>query len=703
MPDTNEIGSMIVEEQDDGSALVSVPEEPEVDRSFSENLAETLDQFKLNTIASVLLDLIEKDREARADRDKQQEEGIRRTGLGDDAPGGAQFDGASKVVHPLLAEGCVDFSARAIKELFPANGPVKTKIYGIQDTAKLEKAKRKRDFLNFYTTVRMPEYRSEKEILLTQLPLGGSQYEKYWPNAAKKRICMEFVPIDKVLLPYSAASFYDSPRITHVQERTQAQIGDFVDSGFYRDIFGLSDSSVEDSASGEATNKIEGKSATGYNEDGVRIVYEITCVIEADEDTALPYVIHLDEPTGKIAAIYRNYKEDDEKREPLQWWVENKFIPWRGVYGIGLHHLIGGMAASLTGALRALFDSAHINNAPTAVKLKGGRANGQNLSLDMTAVTEMEAPAGTDDIRKVIMPLPFNPPSPVLFQLLDWLTTQAKGVVATAEERIADAGNNMPVGTTLALIEQGSQVFSSIHSRLHESQRRALKIICRLVGENADWMEDDLKKFGLTADDFAENDDIEPVSDPQIFSESQRFAQMQAVQQLSAADAADPSVPWDKIAIRRRMLELLRVDGIDEILKKPDDPVTDDPVSENFAAFRGKPLKAHLTQDHLSHLKVHLGYIVSPINMMDQSPDPSLAVILAHCKEHLVYLYQVEAGKGVRLASNSPEQAHQLVQMQQQEAAMMQQEQQQQQMQQQMQQQQQQQNQQPQQPQMGMQ
>lgn len=662
-----------IEELDDGSAIVSAPQTVEKESTHGENLAEVLDDFKLNALAGDLLDLIEKDKKAREQRDKQQEEGLRRTGLGDDAPGGANFDGASRIVHPLLAEGCVDFSARAIKELFPANGPVKTKIYGFQDTAKLEKAKRKRDFLNFYTTVRMPEYRSEKEILLTQLPLGGSQYEKYWPDAAKKRICMEFVPIDKVFLPYSAASFYDSPRITHEQERSEAYVSGAVKSGFYSDVFGMSDQEAEESASQKANAKIEGKTSSGYNEDGVRIVYEITCVMPIEDDDPAPYVVHIDEFSGKIAAIYRNFSEDDGNREPLQWWIENKFIPWRGVYGIGLHHLIGGMAGALTGALRALMDSAHINNAQTAIKLKGGRSTGQNVGLEITEVTEIDAPPGTDDIRKVIMPMPFNPPSQVLFTLLDWITNQAKGVVATAEERIADAGSNMPVGTALALIEQGSQVFSSIHSRLHESQRRALKIICRLIHDYSDWMAEDLKKFGLTPEDFADNDDVEPVSDPNIFSESQRFAQMQAVQQMAAADAQDPSIPWDKIALRRRMLELLRVDGIDEILKKPDDPVTDDPVSENFAAFRGKPLKAHISQNHMAHLKVHLLYILSPINAIDQSPDPSLAAILAHCKEHLVYFYQAITGSGVQLAVQDPNKAQQLLDMQKQEAALQQQ------------------------------
>lgn len=640
----------LVEEQDDGSAIVSGLDESEVISEYSEfydNLAESLDSFALNSLATDLIELIEKDKEARKERDKQQEEGIRRTGLGNDAPGGATFDGAAKVVHPVLAEGCVDFSARAIKELFPSNGPVRTKIFGSTDEPKLEKARKKRDFLNFYLVERMPEYRSEKETLFTQLPLGGSQYEKYRFDG--RRVRMEFVPIDKVFLPYSANSFYTANRITHEKELTEEEINRLVDDGFYTDVFGISDKEVEQSASQKANEKIEGKESSGYNEDGMRIIYEVTCNIDAEGDGIAPYVVHIDDSSGAVCAVYRNWKEADEEKNRLDWWVEDKFIPWRGAYGIGFPHLIGGLSAALTGALRALLDSAHINNAPTAIKLKGGRSSGQNVSLDMTAVTEIEAPAGTDDIRKVMMPVPFNPPSAVLFQLLDWITGQAKGVVATAEERIADAGANMPVGTALALIEQGSQVFSSIHARLHESQRKALKIICRLIADYPEHALADLGKFGLAPEDFLDSDDIAPISDPNIFSETQRFAQMQSVMQLASADVQDPSVPWNKLALRRRMLELLRVEGADELLPKPPVPVTSDPVTENVALMQGQMLKAVPEQDHLAHVKVHLMYILQPLVAQGQSDPMKLAALMAHVNDHLLLDYQHAAQSALLL------------------------------------------------------
>lgn len=637
-----------VTELPDGGALVELDSEP-VDSSTEDsehtaNLAESLDKFKLTSIASTLLELIEKDREARVERDKLQEEGIRRTGLGDDAPGGATFDGASRVVHPVLAEGCVDFSARAIKELFPSNGPVRTKIYGVAGDVALEGARKKRDFLNWYLVEKMTEYRSEKEALLTQLPLGGSQYEKYWFDG--KRVRMEFVPVDKVLLPYAANSFYDSGRVTNEQEKTEEEVDRLVDTGFYSDVFGPTGQAPDATASQSANNKVEGKTESGYNEDGVRVIYEVSCNFDVEGDGTRPYVIHIDEPSGKIAAIYRNWREGDDSCERLDWWVEDKFLPWRGAYGIGLPHLIGGLAASLTGSLRALLDSAHINNAPTAIKLKGSRASGQNVSMDITSVTEIEAPAGVDDIRKIMMPMPFNPPSQVLFQLLGWLSEQAKGVVATAEERLANVGHDTPVGTTLALIEQGSQTYSSIHSRLHDSQRRALRIICRLLHDYPEHVLEDMQRFGVTPEDFATTSDISPVSDPNIFSEAQRFAQMQAVMQLAAQDAADPQMPWNKIVLRRRMLELLRVDGVDELLPKPPKPVTADPLTESLSAMKGMPIKPAFEQDHIAHLHGHLAYLSSPFVL--QNPliqgQPMMAV-LVHMQEHVEMLTKQVVGE----------------------------------------------------------
>ena len=525
------------EEQPDGSAIVTMEEDgPEINPDFYANMAEDYDDFKLMTLASRYVDLLKKDKDAREQRDKQYEEGIRRTGMGNDAPGGATFMGASKVVHPSMAEGCVDFAARAIKEMFPPDGPVRTKILGKMDEIKSERAERKRDYLNWQITEQIEEFRDEQEQLLTQLPLGGSQYFKLWFDEQKKRPCVEFLPIDRVILPFAASNFYTAERAAEVHEITHWEFNRRVASGMYRDIDMVrATMSPELTRPQKANDKIEGKKWED-NEDGLRKVYHVYTFLELDEDKyskgeMAPYIMMIDELDNEVIGLYRNWEETDETMTKLDWIVEFKFIPWRGAYAIGLPHLIGGLSAALTGSLRALLDSAHINNAATMLKLKGAKMSGQSQSVDVTQIVEIEGAPGVTDIRQIAMPMPFNPPSAVLFQLLGWLDNAAKGVVTTSEEKIADVNANAPVGTTQALIEQGAAVFSAIHARLHESQGRVLKILCRLNR----WHFDEMRKSEVVVDldinreDFAKNTDVVPVSDPHIFSETQRMAQMQAV------------------------------------------------------------------------------------------------------------------------------------------------------------------------------
>jgi hypothetical protein len=642
------LDNALITENEDGSITIETEEEEEKEtEDFYKNIVEDLDQVTVNELAGDIEEAIEKDKEARKKRDEQYEEGLRRTGLGNDAPGGATFDGASKVVHPIMAEGCVDFAARAIKELMPSQGPVKTKVHGLGvDPALLDKAKRKRDFLNWQLTHEITEYRPEKERLLTQLPLGGSQYEKYWYDEALGRIRMEFVPVDKVLLPYSAGSFESSPRVTHVQEITKQEFDSRVKSGMYRNLTNKTEEtdSPERTNAEKANDKIEGLSEDGYySEDGLRTVYELTMWRDLEGESQ-PYIVVQDEPTGEILAIYRNWKEDDDKFLKQDWWVEDVFIPWRGAYGVGLPHLIGGLAAALTGGIRALLDSAHINNAPTMLKLKSGRVVGQNTQVDITQVTEIDGPAGITDIRNLAMPMPFNPPSAVLFQMVQYLDGAARGLISTGEEKLESVGDRTPVGTTMALIEQGSPVYSSIHARLHESQRKALKIICRL---NYDYPnEENLARFGLTKEDFAENDDIEPVSDPNIFSEAQRYAQLQETVKLLQLF---PDLKWNREEIAHRALDLLRVDGSNAVLPKTPDPISGNPVVENSAALKQIQLKIEHDQDHMEHMLAHLQFVMSPFGASNSlTPPIGLMIIMGHVQEHLAAFYVTTTQKLVQ-------------------------------------------------------
>lgn len=629
-----------VVDTDDGGAIVTLDED-EAPRSddFYANLAEDMSESDLGRIGSEFLDLISKDKEARKKRDEQYEEGIRRTGLGDDAPGGAQFEGASKVVHPMLTEACVDFASRAIKELLPPQGPVKDFIPGEITGDKVKKAKRKTAFMNWQLTVQSPEFRAELEQLLTQVPLGGAQYLKTTWNEARNRPEFLFVGIDEMYLPFAATNFYTAQRKTHVQYLTAIDYQKRVKDGMYRDVdLGPVSMEPDMSLAEKANNKIEGRNESSYNEDGLRTVYEVYALADIEGEGALPYIISIDKPSGKVLSIYRNWDELDEAKEELQWFVEFPFVPWRGAYPIGLPHMIGGLSAASTGALRALMDAAHVSNSQTMLKLKGGSKGGQSLEIQPTQVMEIEGGLAADDIRKLVMPLPYNPPNPVLFQLLGFLIDAGKGVVRTTLDDIADGNPNAPVGTTLAKLEQGMVVFSAIHARLHNSMQKLLGILHRLNAMylNDEETEEEVGEELASREDFEGPLDVVPVSDPNIFSEAQRFAQIQAVAQRASAM---PQL-YNVRKVEERILDTLKIPNAKELLNPPMEPKEQNAVNENAAATMGRPVVAFPAQDHIAHLKTHLAYMMNPVLGMNPIIAPVyLPIMLNHLKEHLALWY----------------------------------------------------------------
>ena len=633
-----------VEDTDDGGAIVRLEEEDGAlpgESDFYANLAEDMPTWELKKLATDLIENIGRDKTARGKRDELYAEGIKRTGLGDEAPGGARFEGASKVVHPMLVEACVDFAARAMKELWPATGPVKTKIEGDETPEKTDRAERKAKLMNWQLTVQSQEFRAEVEQMLTQVPLGGAQYLKLSWDRKRNRPGALAVFVDDMLIPFAATNFYAAERKTHVQYLTTQEYDERVRTGMYRDV-DLIPSSIEpeQTAAAKASDKIEGREATAYNEDGLRTVYEsyISMMLNKDDEPC-PYIITTDKSTNDVLAIYRNWEEDDDTAyEPLEWVVEFPFIPWRGAYPIGLPHIIGGLSGAATGALRALLDSAHIQNTPSGLKLKGAMISGQTRAPDVGEILEIDGGMAVDDIRKVFMPMPYNQPSPVLFQLLGFLVDAGKGVVRTTLDDIADNDPNVPVGTTLARMEQGMVVYSSIHGRLHDSMGRVLRILHRfdrMYLKDAD-VEREVGKDMAKRKDFTGPMDIVPVSDPNIFSEAQRYAQAEAVTQRSAML---PQL-YNMRKVEERFLETLKVPNIDELLVPPVEPEATNPVAENVAMSLGRPVVAFPDQNHMAHMHTHVDFFMNPA--LGQNPlfqQTYVGPFVQHMKEHMVLWY----------------------------------------------------------------
>jgi hypothetical protein len=646
-----------VTDTDDGGAIVRVSDEEAVEKTyeFYDNIVEAFAEDELTRLATNLHDAIERDKKSRKRRDKEYADAIKRTGLGDEAPGGAEFTGASRAVHPMLTESSVDYSARAIKELMPPDGPVKSYIPGENIAPdRLQKADRVKNYMNWQFLKQMKEFRPELEQLLPQLALSGSQYIRLTPDWSKRktRPVPMYVPQDQVSIPYSASNFYTAERQTYHEPITKMEFEARVRDGMYRDITPLVNAQMpEETEAQKATDKVEGKEDTDfYNEDGVRVVHEVSCWhnfdghgredVEASKDGNAPYLISIDDATKKIVSIVRNWEQDDEYQERMQWMVEFGFIPWRGAYSIGLGQMIGSLSGAATGALRALLDSALVNNLPTAIRLKGANFFGQTKSeLQATQITEIDGGiAGDQDIRKLIMPLPFNPPSPVLFQLLGFCVDAGRGVVRTTFEHDPKQNPNMPVGTTLAMIEEGMQVMSAIHLRSYHSMSMVIEILHRInkMYITDDEVQDELGELLAYREDFQGPMDVVPTADPQVFSDVQRLAQLQIVADRAAAM---PDL-YNKRVVEKRLLERTKIPNPDELLIPEDKPENQNAVNENAAMSLGRPSAAFPEQDHLAHLQSHLDYLLSPMFGQNPAIAPTLMpAMIDHVKEHLVLWY----------------------------------------------------------------
>lgn len=650
---------------DDGGTIVKVAEDDDSetadDSDHYRNLTEDIDEGALKKLADSIFERISVDKKSREGRDKQYDEGIKRSGLGDEAPGGAAFVGASEAVHPMLSKATIYYQSHTINELMPPDGVVKDFIPGEATAARVEKARRKVAHMNWQFRVQMPEFRSLLERLLSQQPLGGSQYLRLIHDSRRKRPVPIFYPIDRVYIPESATDYYSAERRTFVDTISQAEFESRIRSGYYRKIGNLSGPSYrdDDSDAEKATNKVQGKDPDPANAEGMRTIWtiETMAVIEGTDDLDIPgsrmnhlsddeileqdpkpYVIEMDVYSREILSIVRNWEEDDDLMQEMGWGVDFEFIPWRGAQSVGLIHLIGSLAGAATGALRALLDAALVNNTQTAVMLKGANVPGQTTELQIGQITTIEGGVMGGDIRQTIMPLPFNPPSTMLYQLLGFLTEQGEDVVRTTFENLAEGSQQQPVGTTLALIEQGMKVLAAIHMRLHHAMDRVIDILARInrLYTTDEDIVDETGELLARRSDYEGPRDVIPVSDPQVFSDVQRFAQMQIVAQRAELK---PDL-YNRRKVEEMILKRSKIPDADQFLL-PEPKIEEmNAVNENVALAFGRPVQAFPEQDHLAHIQVLLDFLDNPF--LGSNPliaQRFMTPALQHLAEHIVYWY----------------------------------------------------------------
>jgi hypothetical protein len=588
-----------------------VTEEPEQD--FYANIAETIDDKALSQLASDLISEYQSDKESRKEWEETYTNGLDLLGFKYKSTT-QPFKGASNVTHPLLSEAVTQFQAQAYKELLPSDGPVKTRIVGLQNETVEAQAERVKDFMNYQIMEKMEEYTPEFDQLLFYLPLAGSAFKKIYYDALLERAVSKFIPAEDLVVPYFATDLKDAPRITHVLKQSENDLLKKMATGFYKEVE-LMKPEKKDNKIKDKYNELEGVKAVETN-DYIYSVLEMHVdldlsdyIAENEEDKInikIPYIVTIEESTRKILSIYRNYKEGDAKFTRKEYFSHFKFLPGLGFYGFGLIHMIGGLSRTATTALRQLLDAGTLSNLPAGFKSRGMRIRDDDQPIQPGEFRDVDAPGG--NIRDQFQLLPFKEPSTTLFNLLGFCVDAGRRFASIADQQVGDGNQAAAVGTTIALLERGSRVMSAIHKRCYYAMKQEFRLLSSVIAEYLP-PEYPYAVYGaervIKVQDFDDRVDILPVADPNIFSMSQRVTLAQTQLQIAQSNPQLHNLH----EAYRRVYEALGTKEIPQILKPDPKPFPKDPAIENMEALQSLPMTAFPEQDHDAHIAAHSAFM----------------------------------------------------------------------------------------------
>tara|TARA_R100000951_G_scaffold107084_1_gene102148 strand:+ start:1368 stop:3851 length:2484 start_codon:yes stop_codon:yes gene_type:complete len=662
-----------ITEFDDGSAVVGEYEEEmdaPIDVPFDGNLAEVVDESVLDQISSDLVGSIDDDLSAREDWEDTYKKGLEFLGMKTEERS-EPFEGSSGVVHPLLAESVTQFQAQAYRELLPATGPVRTAVVGAQNEVLVKQSERVKDYMNYMITYEMEEYDPELDQMLFYLPVIGSTFKKVYYDPLKGRAVSKFIQAEDLIVPYVATDLASSPRITHRISMDSNEVRKLQLTGFYRDIDLPTQSEGGDTFSDEveeSIDDIQGVHPSGPSEELTLYEVHTSLDVEGFEDVdqmgestglRLPYIVTIIADSGDVLSVRRNYEEMDPMKRAKQYFVHYKFLPGLGFYGLGLTHMIGGLAQASTSILRQLIDAGTLSNLPAGFKARGARIRDEDNPLQPGEFRDIDVVGGT--LQGSLMPLPFKEPSGTLYNLLGTLVDAGRRFASMADMKVGEMSGETPVGTTMAIMERGTKVMSAIHKRLHYSQKVEFKLLSRIFSETVQaypYPADMQMGPEIFVQDFDQRIDVLPVSDPNIFSMSQRIALAQTELQLVQSNPEIHGGPQGLYTAYRKMYEALGVNNIDAILPPPPQPQPANPAKENQMALQGAPLQAFPDQDHQAHIETHMAVMSTPA--MELNPQ-SIMALQGHIQEHIGMMAEQQAQEEI-MSQIPPQQMQQMQQ-----------------------------------------
>lgn len=672
--EVDNVGEIEISPTEDGG--VEVDFEPQDQRGdnddFYANLAEEMPDRELGRISGELLGEYDANKASRQDWEDAYKDGLELLGFTYEERT-QPFRGATGVTHPLLAEAATQFQAQAFNELLPPSGPVRTTVMGSETNAKVAQAQRVKTFMNYYITNVMEEYTPDMDQMLFYLPLAGSTFKKTYYDDTLGRAVSRFVPAENLIIPYETTDLETCPNITQVVRMSLNDLRKRQLSGMYLDVEVIPAQQELNQIEG-AIDRIDGVEPSQIDYDCTILECHVDLDLEGYEDLdedgeptgiRVPYIVTMSLDNGQVLSIRRNYLEEDDLKKKIAYFTHYKFLPGFGFYGLGLIHTIGGLSRTATAALRQLIDAGTLSNLPAGFKARGLRIRDDDNPLQPGEFRDVDAPGGA--IRDSLMPLPFKGPDQTLFNLLGFVVQAGQRFATITDLKVGDGNSQAPVGTTIAMMEQGSRVMSAVHKRLHYAMRQEFKILARVMSESLPQEYPYSVPGGdqtIMAQDFDDRVDVIPVSNPNVFSQAQRIMLAQTKLQL----AAQAPEMHNMHEVFRDMYEALGVSDVDRLMKATPAEIPEplDPAQENINALDQLPMTAFEGQNHQAHIMAHLTFGATP--MVGQMPTVAIN-LQKHVMEHVQIAAREQAAQQylqmVQQQGGQPADDQQMLQMEQ--------------------------------------
>jgi len=639
-----------IEELEDGSTIYEVGEpelEQNSDNSFYANLAEDLTESSRHKLSTYLLESIDEDIEARKDWLTSVQKVKEYLGFSLEDLQGAQFTQATRTFDTTLSTALIRFYATTRAELLPQSGPAGFKIQGEQNEALEKQGELICNWLNYFLTIKDNSYYSDFERFLLYLGLYGSGFKKVYYDKISEQPISRFIMPEDFVIDGDCTSVLESERLTHILHLSKRDILLKQQSGIYREcellyLKGINSNDQEDD---EEDKKKDGIDLGVYTKQSLFPIYEVHTYLNLEdfindgadknnEEVPLPYVVTIDKISKEILAIRRNWEEQDEDKKRTNYFVQYNYLPGFGVYGIGLAHLLGSNAITLTSLLRQLVDAGSFKNLPGGLRVKGFKQQNNDLMVGPGEFVEVDT--GGVPLQEAFMPLPYSEPSQTLRELRLEIVNQCKELGSTSELGMLDSKEDIPTGTMLAALENNNRIQSAVLRSIHHSLSYELQLIEKLFKDTLTYQEFGFNEANtsISGEDFVEEVKIIPIADPSTNSRIQKIIKAQEV--LRTAEQSPDLHNMREVLRINYEAQGLSAEEIDKILpsKESEEILSLDPITENINILSGKGVSAAMWQDHAAHKMVHGTFA-------QQHPELQ-AEIMAHITEHEAYEYLIQ-------------------------------------------------------------